>query len=504
MEEFEYYLTCDIEELKKPEAKYALILNRSKNQLIWFCQRASKERIEALFDEAGISLFLDNAKITKDRINGSIINGFVDNDLLKNQELCELIHGTKGSDFSSLRSTNAVDYFKFLQREHPKAIYGVFSYLSDESQKSVLQEIEFGQDAIYNLLYACKPESAQYLIDTDTRLNLDNASYNFFESLSSKRVTMPPRLMTKKVINNISTMDDVNAYRFLVTGLSDDNDTEEIENARKKYYEKELSSIGEDGLLPEYHEIKERVLDGNDSSVLDDYLGTFHRNHNTYEEIDESSNIDKTIQKLSDYKMSNMIIDYFFEEIPTNVLEDIKSMVEFQNKITTLDPASYNMYVLLANIDRLSPKEKLNLFNSLKGKDLMSKFYDDFSRTKEKMVEEINESILNEKNLEPYYNEQLSHDKGVPVYSLHGQPFKALIRSWGKTKEELLQRDNVEFHTDASSFSIDSSTLLSPYQDPRETYTIAYDKIPAKNLIHLFPTDSYTNYRRNQESRNSR
>ena len=113
------------------------------------------------------------------------------------------------------------------------------------------------------------------------------------------------------------------------------------------------------------------------------------------------------------------------------------------------------------------------------------------------MVNEFNENILNKTNIQPFKDIALSQENDVPIYVLNGQPFKALIRGWGKRKDYPLTKSDIEHRYDGASFSIDSSDLLNPFQDPHDTYTIAYSSIPKKQLIHAFPTDSDTDYKRN-------
>ena len=55
---FEYYLTCDISELKTDKAKQDLILNADKYEFIWFAQRASSDRLEALLNDENIEVLL--------------------------------------------------------------------------------------------------------------------------------------------------------------------------------------------------------------------------------------------------------------------------------------------------------------------------------------------------------------------------------------------------------------------------------------------------------------
>ncbi len=491
---YKYYLKCDPSELKNMDAKYDLIASDDKYEFIWFCQNASQEQIETLLDETGI-IMLVNMPDAIDRINGGAINGAVDSNLLKNKFLCECIH-ENGMNFANLLNQTSEDYFTFLLKEHPMAILGVFAQLNDEVQQHILKSQEFSSKQINSMLYRCKKNSCQQLLDSDDRLTLDKANYERLMALGELDVTIPDRLFNNSLVLNVSTMDDVNEYRSLITSLSYNNDTSKIESERKKFYEQELNSIEQDGLLPEYRDLLECLKKGQDISCALDCLGRFGFNADIFEALENSENIEETIRHLSDYKVSNMIMDYFFESIPTNVLTDMNEMLDFQPQVNSLTAEQFAIFANFAEIDQLDVQGKIQLFRSFKDQDLMGLFYDCYSKTKDMMVDSINETILNPDNIEQHLDFQKSTEAGVPVYYMHGQKFKALIRGWGKPKDMPLEGGDFIYTLDGYSFSIDGSDLLTPFKDPREFYTIAYTGIPAKQLIHLFPTDSYTSYKR--------
>ena len=493
---YKYYLVCDISELKTDKARKDLILNDNKYEFIWFAQDASSDRLEALLNDENIDILMASPN-AKDKMSG-IINGFVDNRVLKNRKLCEFVHSFFDG-FSGLLKNTCNDYLDFLMEEHPQDIFPVFESLSPELQLDVLKTRKFDYDTINGLFRRCKKESLDYLLNNESRINLEELNYNGIIAIAEKDVYIPTRLLTPTILEHISTIHDVNQYRFLIEALSNSNDVKQIEEARKRYYEHELSSINEEGLLPEYAKLKQMLNDGAPLDCINECLGDFAPNVEDMNALFSSKDRDETIKRLNDYKISNIVIDYFFEAVPSNILADIEEMVKFQEYKQTLDPVELNMYGILANIDKLSTQDKLLIFQKMKGNSLVEKFYDDYTKTKEMMVDSLNESILNENNISEFKDEWLSKELEVPIYTLRGKPFKALIRGWGQDKQYPLEESEIEFRRDGSSFSIDSSELLNPFQDPRRVYTIAYSHIPKHQLIHAFPTDSYSNYRRNHK-----
>lgn len=492
--DYKYYLKCDISELSTEKAKQSLICGEKYN-FIWFCQNATQDRIEALFGENGVELLL-SMHDAKERVENGILNGVTDNNLLKNPVLCDYINKNNCS-ISNSKEMSAKDYFNYLLENEPEKINSTFSDFQDSIQMSILQEFEFQPSKINELLFLCKEDSMNYLINNNQFINLDDINYSKLSRISSKNITIPQRLISKKLVEKISTIDDVNAYRFLVNNLSENNDVDSIEEARKKYYERELSQINEEGLLPEYAKLKEYLNNNGYLSDIGNFLGDFYDNQDVISQLVFSKNTDETIKRLNDYKISNMVIDYLFEEVPTNIISDLNSMVEYQRHCLTLNEIEYNMYFVLSKIDLLDTQKKLDLFHKLKNTDVKTKLYDDFSYAKEKMVEDINRSILNEQNIANFEDNELSSKYQIPIYHLNGQPFYALVRSWGAYKDEVLNEDEIDFRSDGSSFSLDGSKLLKTFVEPSRQYAVAYSGIPAKQLIHVFPTDSYSRYDRN-------
>ncbi len=493
------YINFEPEELSST-AIQADIISAPKYDFIGFCKAASKEQLEAIFSGTGLIMLL-NMTDAKDRISGGVINGATDTDLLSDESLCRFFY-ENSCDIFLLTKTSAKDYFEFLQREHPEAIISTFKELTEDVQISLLQSVTFVPSQLSAFLKHCKPQAAQYLMDHEPTLNIDDEKYPAIMDIASQDISLSPALLSNTLSQKIATIYDVNAYRLLVNQLSISNDTEQIETARKKFYEDRLSRVYRGGLLPEFREFSRLIREGSEIECLREILGDFHDCEAMLDFLRESDDLETAIRQLNDYQITNMIIDYFFEEIPTNVILDMRNMMHFQNVTTTLLPEEQNMYLVFANFDALSTKQKIQVFNRLKGKDIRSNFYDNYSKTKEKMVDVLNTSLLNEANMYEYIDLDETENSGVNVYKLTGQPFNVLVKSLRAPKTMPLDPDQLRYKGDGASFSIDSSELLSTFKDPQEYYNVVYSHIPPRQLVHLFPVDSFTHYKRNAD-RNS-
>lgn len=504
---YEYYLNCDIDELKKIEVKKKIINNEDKNQFVWFCQGATGERIDTLLDNEGIKLLLQNDGYgLVERLNGLVTCG-KDFSILKNKEICEIIFEKLGNYYTYALGPNAcMDYIKFITDKHPKEVVSTFANFSSETQKYLYDNFKFDINTLNECIYHCNKDVSERIMQERPEISLDNATYANIMRMAKNGVRIPQHLFTKKLLLKICQINDVNAYRSLMENLEKNNDTSIIERDRKKYYEMQLVAVGENGFLPKYKKLKETLSNPSKNTMeilkvilgdmysSDDILYNFIVSH-----MYEYGNRDKDlmIQKLNNYEISNMIIDYFFEEIPTNVLADMKMMINYQNQTHILPEEDEKLYKDFIDIDKKTPQERIELFKKFKDKDLMAKFYDDYNLCKDKMVEKINSGIINEKNISRYKDDSLSQLANVPIYVLSGEPFYALVRCV-KPKNCVLNK--LETLSDGESYSIDSSTLLSTFRDPKKYYTIAYSGIPEKQLVHIFPTDSFSGYQRDEKN----
>ena len=505
---YEYYLNCNIDELKKIEVKKKIINNEDKNQFVWFCQNATEGRINKLLDNEGIKLLLQNDEYGLiERLNGLVTSG-KDFSILKNEEICEVIFKKLGTYYMYALGPNAgMDYIKFIADKHPEEIVQTFSNFPSETQQYLYDNYKFDISTLNECIYYCDKDVSERIMQERPEISLDNVTFTNIMRMTKNEVRIPQHLFTKKLLLKICQINDVNTYRNLIENLEKNNDTSIIERGRKKYYEMQLATVGENGLLPNYKKLKENLNNPSKNTMenLKEILGDMYSSDDILYKFIVSHiyeygnrNKDSMIQKLNNYEISNMIIDYFFEEIPTNVLADMKMMINYQNQTHILSEEDEKLYKDFIEIDKKTPQERIEIFKRLKDKDLMTKFYDDYNLCKDKMIENINSGIINEENISKYKDDSLSKLANVPIYVLSGEPFYALVRCIKPTKNRIL--DKIETFSDGESYSIDSSNLLSTFKDPKIYYTIAYSGIPEKQLVHIFPTDSFSGYQRNEKN----
>ncbi len=502
--DIEYYLLKTPEELKDIDIKKDIIENENRYIFTWFCQRASDAQLEALLEGEGINILASTTGLT-DKLNGLLTSGSGLN-IFENEKICNMVLENNALEY--IRAVNkdaAVSFMEYIYTHKKDNMLEAYMYLQEEVQIEILKDMSFDKDEKRQLLKRSKKQSAEYLL-TWNDFDIGELSVAELENLINKGVTFHSLKYEEQITEKIASIGDVNRYRFLINRFEEYHDVSEIEERRRRQYEAELSTINEEGLLGKFQKLKEVIKSGNykiNSQGMIEGLEGFEGCEEIICKLMFSRrNIDEIIKQINDYYISNIIIDYFFKDVPTNVIKNITSMLSYNDESKFLEEQDNDIYRMIQNIDSFDSRHKLMLFEVLKnqGIDIAAKFYDDFSNAKETMVKQINDSIITEENSGELYNEELSKSVGVPVYYLGGQKFKCLVRNIGVNKEyNVLEERNLGFFSDGSSFSLDGSELLRTFGNINKEYTLAYSGIPSKQLIHSFPVDSFTKYTRTYE-----
>lgn len=386
--------------------------------------------------------------------------------------------------------------------------------VSDKDKVLFLKRNNFKKGELDKIIKITNNSVLNYLFYENNVFNsLNGLGFYFLKFLISTNSDIPiSYLYEKKFVKRISRASNIKNYRLFMKEFSKKYDSSYIEENRKKYYEKEILSYS------------------NKTKML-------NRFYNFYLEITNSINVDKDFDKIvntyfdfsnviddplylelkdiclkrdfsflkeflineSNITLTNMIIDYHFEDIPYNFYMDLKRVIKFQEKNKTLTDFDINLYEKILNLDNLDYQDKLKLHEKLKSNNMLTKFYDDYNKTKYKSISLIRKSILNKDKIKSYYNKQVSKKLGVDVYVLENVFFYALIKSLSIEKSNILKSTDLISYVDGASYSVDSSIKLKTFYDPRVNYNIIYNDFNPDQVVHIYPVDSYSYYKRGNE-----
>lgn len=504
--------------LKESSIKKKLIDSPRKYDFIWFVQDASFEILASLLDREGMEI-LKNTTDLDSKLNAIITCGISCPFVFQSDSFCEMVLKywfDLNFLFSHLDDKEALPFFQYLENHNPDKVEDLFLRLNANTQVAVLKEKTFPLDLVKKFLVKGKKETIEYITFHDARVqSLSEFSISELYSLATKRAFISPYyLHQRSFIEKLSTIGSVKNYRYLMNELSRANDVSEIEDARKEYYEKEISSYNKENQMLErhliwYQEICHR-MDTNGEDIFDlfdkfltSYYGRSSEEYDIRKRIIEfyrnkdKEGLKKFLQQESRLQLTNMVIDYHFEEIPYNFFLDLKQLVHFQEgEGKTLSSEEIETYSKLLVLDDLPYEELLKLHSHLKEHSMVEEYYDHFRSAKDKQADLIEKAMLTDTTVQKYKDEKLSNRAGVPIYVLDGEEFYAFVKSSHLSKDYVLGSNCCTYIGDGGSFSLDGSNKLKTFQDPREIYTFIYKSIPRGQIIHTYPVDSYSNYRR--------
>lgn len=505
--------------LKDTRIKEKLINPDNKYEFIWFTQDYNNDLLPFLLDDIGINI-LENSDYFEYKMEGLLTSG--------NPSLPLLF---KNKQFNQLIISNIKKLMFYLKSLHTESALNLMNYLFKESDIETLNKFAlfFNQDATleivkkFELSFETKLQLiknynkvSEYLLNKDPSItSLSIFSITDLYKILKRDIHISSVLLSEiEFLNKITTTPHTKEYRFIIDALSKSNDSSNIEKKRKKYYEEQIKNyIHEEGMLKNYYECYKYMssLNAEDyglyKNIKDALILYLNMDPSTkeymeiankiFELICNNVSLKKFFQIESNIQLSNMIIDYHFEEISYNLFLNLNQLLKFQKaEGKTLNSEDIETYSKLLHLDSLSYEEKLTLHENLKKENFIEKYYDDMRLAKNKVSELIKEKMLTKDNIKKYKNEELSKQYGIDVYVLDKDPFYVLVKSLEKSKDAPLENYNIYYTVDGASYSLDSSNKLYTFHSPRNNHNIAYTDFETDQVVHIYPVDSFSYYNR--------
>ena len=533
----EYFLDLDYDSLIKiliedKELSRKLLVNDNikkkiinsprKYDFIWLIQNHNVNFFPELLSGNGVEI-LKKTDDFVDKMNGILTSGnpsvsslFYNDSFTKLvidniSKLKDYLYGISGSAICKM-----LEYIK--NNNLDTNMLDIIGHASSKVQEQVVRKFTFPSSILNSIMLNLDSGALEYLLNNDLRIStLNDLSFDKLFYIFSKGIHVPNALLEEKDFKEkLVSILEPKDYRFLVNALEANNDVDFLEKERKNFYEKEIKSYNIDnGMLERFYLSYLEICDLIDNNKVswDEVEKIMKRNVNSFEYssswfsfiegiINSSSNKDNLMnffRKESNFLLTNMIIDYHFEDVYYNFLLDTKQLYRFQKtEGRTLTDKDIEIYEKILNLDKLSYYEKLSLFEELKKVNSLEKYYDDYRKAKDKAFSMIKEKILNSNNISKYRDEALSGEYGVDIYVLDGEQFYALVKSLEISKNFPLSRLEAEhYNVDGSSYSLDGSDKLNTFEDPREYYNLLYEDFSINQVVHMYPVDSFSKYIRN-------
>ena len=382
--------------------------------------------------------------------------------------------------------------------------YSIFGYCNTNSLRIILNEIKNNEDLSgcnYSFLSSIPYDTVNEYINeyaTDDEIALI-VNYNhsikapfFKENTNALKLINDDKISLYHAINgNLKVSKDILYSDKLFETLKHSNIIEFrnnfnsiMKNNPSIFLEEKLNNY-EDCLILNF-DLEADLLEPYKNLSKDEYYSKLDNKNKdkflySYEAIHMNcKSYDEMLKKLSNKKLSDLIIDRLFKDNYYNVLINIREMFNYNEKLqnSLIEKEYLDIYMLLLNFDSLTNKEKIEFFKKNKDKDLGTKFYEDLRKCKN----DAYNSIINSLYVPNNKNELLSNKYGVDIYLLDGENFDMMIRGL-KTP----YCENTRLYRKCFSLINNDNTSRV-----NSNYYYGYNNIDYDYIIHVSEGDSFS------------
>ena len=402
--------------------------------------------------------------------------------ILTNEELFKFF----SKEYHQMYSAVVLDkehYLKLIKRIEHDNLYDEFNMLHiDRGLEGELLKEQYPTKTLSWLLDKMTKESKSKFFQTDPRapLTIPNLKKNL-NSYIIHGIKYGSQMITHPDFFEMLKGPSILQFRQQINILEDNcDDPHYIETKLQKYYES----------LIETYDPKTKLFSCYDEILSDDdkYYESKHDGYLLNSEVkwangqNRKKYIDTTNKKLSE-----LIVDYLFQDTIFNVWHNINQMINFTKKLDEKEipvrPEHLRFYELILRIDDIPPEEKISIFHKLKNKNINLIFYEDMRKTKDLAYSKIRESMIDPTH--PIYeNQELTEKYGVTTMDLRDEKYFMLVRTMNSYYEE-----NAATRA-ASSYTLISDENTTTFGDDKIIY--GYTDFEIDRVEHMFDFDSFS------------
>lgn len=364
-------------------------------------------------------------------------------------------------------------------------LYYFVTYIPISEQIKLVSN-DLDENILIKILAYLNFETINYLFKTNNKM--EYILYRFKpEILINSNIIFPKNILNSPKFFDILKNESFIVFRNNINLIEKHNLPEPIENNLKKYYKELISSYNPNtNVFKQYDEIinnskKSELILSNRNYIIDRTCEKIYRESKEK----NASNLLKKYQKLTNYKLSEIIVDALFQDNIYNVILNIKEMIRFNSKLPLnekiLDESKLEFYNLILKLDTIPSNEKIKIYNNLKDKNINLMFYKDLRNLKDKSYEIINKSLFKIDNYTP--DQVLSKKYKVPIYNMENQEYFMLVRS-----EDSHQKTT---ETKRNCYSIISNDNSITYGSGSITI-YGYNILDIDKVLHIYEKDAYS------------
>ena len=220
------------------------------------------------------------------------------------------------------------------------------------------------------------------------------------------------------ILNALKSPNIVN-FRNKFNNFIKINPSYKLEDMLNKYEDSVINKFDiNTGLISDFNGI-------DDIDSLNEKLKQLNDNYLLFY-LNTKNNIKDELKKVSEEKVSQLIIDRLFKDNYYNVGININEMLRYQDNIgeNIFDDETISLYKNVSDWSNLSMIDKLNIYNTYKNSNLNTKFYEDINKCRIHSYNRIKDELY----IPNVKNDQLSKKYGVDIYYLDGENFSMVVR----------------------------------------------------------------------------
>ena len=492
-----------------------IICNYTKSEFMNFLELDNAGKILEVLNDEGINI-LENYRFKFERLEYIMCYSKYRNEIFKKDRIADMIL-YKIDRFYALISE--LDFDTCIYLFNRSIIKGyktatLFSYFNDEYKEYIIDNCDYPIDLLYSILM-CDNSIIKQKIINNFNLDLSKLDLNRFFKISreqvfdndetniiKKRINIPSSMITDRVKEKVWDYRDIYVIRQLINNASYVTDITELNEYVKNKEMKCIKSSSDNSLIDPFNSIYNYfymfdIAQDDDKYDIQKDCYNYVSNNNLIEIYSKGKFIyrDKGIDGVYNYLkllnnrcISNYIIDYYFEDIYHNVILNINELLRFYfdgNIDIPMDRLS--IYEKISNIDSLNIDEKLELCNELDDINIMELFYDDMLKAREIVANSIKDSSITIDTLSNYKNNELSNKYGVDIYTNDNDNFFGIVKTYTK-------RSMYDLVPTGHSYSFVGDNNVEVF-DGDKTYLYDANDFNPEQLVHVYPSDSYTLYK---------
>ena len=492
-----------------------LICDYTKSEFMHFLEEDFDGKILELLNDEGINI-LKNYKFKFERLEYIMCYSRFKNKVFRNDRISDMVLD-RVNRFSALIINLDFDTCIYLFNRSIKNgndTASLFSYFKDEYKEYIIDNCDYPIDLLYSILM-CDNSYIKQKIINNFNLDLSKLDLNIYFKISreqvfdndetniiKKRINIPSSMITDRVKEKVWDYRDIYVIRQLINNASYITDITELNEYVKNKEMKCIKSSSDNSLIDPFNSIYNYfymfdIAQDDDKYDIQKDCYNYVSNNNLIEIYSKGKFIytDKGIDGVYNYLkllnnrcISNYIIDYYFEDIYHNVIFNINELLRFYfdgNIDIPMDRLS--IYEKISNIDSLTMDEKLELCNELDSINIMELFYDDMLKAREIVANSIKDSSITIDSLPSYRNNELSNKYGVDIYTNDNDNFFGIVKTYTK-------RSMYDLVPTGHSYSFVGDNNVEVF-DGDKTYLYDANDFNPEQLVHVYPSDSYTLYK---------